>query len=46
MNDYSSRSHSIFTVIIEWSITDDEGNKSFTIGKLNMVDLAGSEKCK
>ncbi len=44
MNDYSSRSHSIFTIIIESSIIDELGNKSFRIGKLNMVDLAGSEK--
>lgn len=44
MNDYSSRSHSIFSIIIESSTTDEQGNKSFRIGKLNMVDLAGSEK--
>ena len=46
MNDYSSRSHSIFTIIIESSVTDENGNQSFKIGKLNMVDLAGSEKQK
>lgn len=46
MNDYSSRSHSIFTIIVESSETDAEGNSHFKIGKLNLVDLAGSEKQK
>ena len=46
MNDYSSRSHSIFTIIVESSLSDSDGNKMFRIGKLNLVDLAGSEKCK
>ncbi len=46
MNDYSSRSHSIFTVIIESSKIDENGEKNFWIGKLNLVDLAGSEKIK
>ncbi len=46
MNDYSSRSHSIFTIIIESSHADEEGNSIFRIGKLNLVDLAGSEKQK
>jgi len=46
MNDYSSRSHSIFTIIIESSVTSESGDKYFWIGKLNLVDLAGSEKTK
>ena len=46
MNDYSSRSHSIFTVIIESSFKDQTGQSAFRIGKLNLVDLAGSEKTK
>lgn len=47
MNDYSSRSHSIFTIIVESSEIDKEtGQSHFKIGKLNLVDLAGSEKQK
>jgi len=41
MNEVSSRSHSIFTIIIE--ITDDDGCK---YAKFHMVDLAGSERAK
>jgi hypothetical protein len=44
MNATSSRSHAIFTVIIECSKTDEEGKESFHAGKLNLVDLAGSER--
>eukprot|EP00834_Sanchytrium_tribonematis_P005271 NODE_308_length_10101_cov_0.990102.p2 type:complete len:584 gc:universal NODE_308_length_10101_cov_0.990102:3593-5344(+) len=39
MNDRSSRSHSIFQIIIEM-----EDNGKFRIGKLSLVDLAGSER--
>ena len=39
MNATSSRSHSIFTVVVECS----EGDK-IRVGKLNLVDLAGSER--
>lgn len=46
MNEYSSRSHSIFTIIIESSVTHSDGDQTFRIGKLNLVDLAGSEKSK
>jgi hypothetical protein len=47
MNDYSSRSHSIFTIIVESSEIDQStGQTHFKIGKLNLVDLAGSEKQK
>ncbi|CAD8111477.1 unnamed protein product [Paramecium sonneborni] len=44
MNKESSRSHCIFTVYIECSITDGKGNERITAGKLNLVDLAGSER--
>ncbi|CAD8199987.1 unnamed protein product [Paramecium pentaurelia] len=44
MNKESSRSHCIFTVYIECSITDSKGNERITAGKLNLVDLAGSER--
>ena len=39
MNDQSSRSHSIFQIIIEM-----EENKKYKVGKLALVDLAGSER--
>ena len=41
MNATSSRSHSIFTIVIECC----EGEK-IRMGKLNLVDLAGSERVK
>jgi len=44
MNKDSSRSHSIFTIYIESSITDEKGNERIRAGKLNLVDLAGSER--
>ncbi|CAD8198613.1 unnamed protein product [Paramecium octaurelia] len=44
MNKESSRSHCIFTVYIECSVTDQKGNERITAGKLNLVDLAGSER--
>ena len=46
MNEGSSRSHSILTITIESSekSKDKEGNETvhYKVGKLNMVDLAGS----
>jgi len=43
MNQSSSRSHSIFTIIVECcEIGGDKG--SIRVGKLNLVDLAGSER--
>ncbi len=43
MNNASSRSHAVFTIVLE-----TEGNKDdrtvFTAGKINLVDLAGSER--
>eukprot|EP00042_Codosiga_hollandica_P052134 m.656332 g.656332 ORF g.656332 m.656332 type:complete len:728 (-) comp58428_c0_seq1:94-2277(-) len=41
MNDYSSRSHSVFLLEIAQKDTVHGGSKS---GKLHLVDLAGSEK--
>jgi hypothetical protein len=47
MNEQSSRSHSIFTVVVEMSTTDpDTGKEHIRAGKLNLVDLAGSERQK
>ncbi|CAI2386785.1 unnamed protein product [Moneuplotes crassus] len=44
MNHESSRSHSIFTVTIECGEVGADGKAHIKVGKLNMVDLAGSEK--
>jgi len=44
MNQDSSRSHSIFTIVIESSGTGADGEKHIKAGKLNLVDLAGSER--
>ncbi len=44
MNAHSSRSHSIFTIIVETVETDQAGEDHFRKGKLNLVDLAGSER--
>ncbi|KAF1335932.1 Kinesin-like protein, partial [Globisporangium splendens] len=43
VNEGSSRSHSIFTVVVETSQKID-GEEHFKAGKLNLVDLAGSER--
>ena len=45
MNDVSSRSHAVFTIILE-QMKNVKGKKQFKNGKLNMVDLAGSERVK
>jgi len=44
MNQGSSRSHSIFSIIVESSEVDSEGETHYRMGKLNLVDLAGSER--
>lgn len=41
MNDVSSRSHLVFSVLIE--VTNEESGQR-SLGKLSLVDLAGSEK--
>merc|ERR1739841_231169 len=46
MNRDSSRSHSIFTIVIECSetVNQESGDAKIRVGKLNLVDLAGSER--
>ncbi|CAG2224103.1 KIF17 [Mytilus edulis] len=44
MNADSSRSHSIFSVMLEMSQQDEAGEDHIRAGKLNLVDLAGSER--
>jgi kinesin family protein 3/17 len=47
MNSESSRSHSVFTIIVEMSTKDEmTGKDMLRVGKLNLVDLAGSERAK
>uniref|UniRef100_A0A7I4BD30 Kinesin motor domain-containing protein n=1 Tax=Physcomitrium patens TaxID=3218 RepID=A0A7I4BD30_PHYPA len=47
MNSESSRSHSVFTCVIESrSKSEGEGISSVRSSKLNLVDLAGSERQK
>ena len=47
MNAESSRSHSIFTIVVEMSSIEEEtGREILRAGKLNLVDLAGSERQK
>jgi myosin heavy subunit len=43
MNAGSSRSHSVFTIVIECCSSDEQG-EHIRVGKLNLVDLAGSER--
>ena len=44
MNQTSSRSHSIFTIVIECAESSMEKGDHIRVGKLNLVDLAGSER--
>lgn len=44
MNQTSSRSHSIFTIVVECMEADPTGGEKIRVGKLNLVDLAGSER--
>ena len=44
MNATSSRSHSIFTIVIECAETSKDKGDHIRVGKLNLVDLAGSER--
>ena len=43
MNDTSSRSHAIFTVIFSQAMIDEDTPRE-TLSKINLVDLAGSER--
>jgi myosin heavy subunit len=45
MNQVSSRSHSILTIVVETSEKSPiDGESHIRVGKLNLVDLAGSER--
>lgn len=47
MNDKSSRSHSVFTIVItqtEIELIDGEMHEHSRKSKVNIVDLAGSER--
>lgn len=44
MNQTSSRSHSIFTIVVECLSEGGDGKDHVCVGKLNLVDLAGSER--
>lgn len=43
MNAQSSRSHTIFTILVHIKENSPDGEEMLKIGKLNLVDLAGSE---
>lgn len=43
MNAQSSRSHTVFTIVVHMKENSPEGEELVKIGKLNLVDLAGSE---
>ncbi|KAL7513645.1 hypothetical protein ACHAXN_010899 [Cyclotella atomus] len=43
MNAGSSRSHSVFSIVVECCSSDEQG-EHIRVGKLNLVDLAGSER--
>ena len=44
MNQFSSRSHSIFQIYVEQKRMADDGGEESIRAKFNLVDLAGSEK--
>eukprot|EP00435_Cladocopium_sp_Y103_P063980 s1255_g25.t1 len=44
MNELSSRSHSVFTLKLEASNTTSGGVTSTKVSRLNLIDLAGSER--
>ncbi|PWU98668.1 putative kinesin [Trypanosoma cruzi] len=46
MSELSSRSHAMFTIIVEVMEGDETSPTSYRVGKLNIVDLAGSEKLR
>lgn len=43
MNDKSSRSHTVFSILVHIKENGIDGEELLKIGKLNLVDLAGSE---
>jgi len=44
MNQFSSRSHSIFQIFLEQKLVAPDGQEVLRKSKFNLVDLAGSEK--
>ena len=42
MNAHSSRSHAIFSITVECSEKGPDGQQHFRVGKLHLVDLAGT----
>ena len=44
MNSESSRSHSVFTCILECRTTDESGITQMFSSRLNLVDLAGAHR--
>ncbi|XP_065265876.1 kinesin-like protein KIF14 [Emys orbicularis] len=48
MNDKSSRSHSVFTLVMTQTKTEfveEEGHDHRITSRINLIDLAGSERC-
>lgn len=46
MNQFSSRSHGIFTVQITHTVVQADGSAVTKTGRVNFVDLSGSENLK
>nr|GMC60216.1 kinesin-like protein KIN-8A isoform X1 [Ipomoea batatas] len=44
VNETSSRSHAILQVVVEYRFKDDLNNIVYRMGKLSLIDLAGSER--
>ena len=44
MNSESSRSHSVFTVVMKQTVKTGEGKNMERVSKMAMIDLAGSER--
>lgn len=43
-NERSSRSHAVFTIVIESRPRESEGEDEIRVSRLTLIDLAGSEK--
>uniref|UniRef100_A0A7N0V8T9 Kinesin-like protein n=1 Tax=Kalanchoe fedtschenkoi TaxID=63787 RepID=A0A7N0V8T9_KALFE len=43
-NETSSRSHAILQVLVEYRVRDESNNIVSRVGKLSLIDLAGSER--
>lgn len=44
VNETSSRSHAILQVMVEYRVKDESNNVTNRVGKLSLIDLAGSER--